>query len=151
MLRTGKAWLIKGRSIRLLAAVLLAVGMAALFSSCSSVSLLSTPSFDISRITAEQKSNGYILKIEAARKIGNVQAWIGQDNWLYITIPDTSVDFDRMNELKNSPLIRNTQIFRYESSVQVTLQLNGNYHDVQVLRYPGDDNIYVVLYQVNTD
>ncbi|MCL5268642.1 MAG: hypothetical protein M1469_11155 [Bacteroidetes bacterium] len=151
MVETAIVWLGKIRPTRFLVAVLIACGMSALFSSCSSVSLLSVPSFDISRIVPEQKSNGYILKIEAVRQIGNVQAWIGEDDWLYITIPDTSIDFNRMNELKKSPLIRSTQIFRYESSVQVTLQLNGKFHDVQVLRYPGDNNIYVVLYQLNTD
>ncbi len=131
----------------LLIAFLLIAG--ALFSSCSSVSLMSVPAYDVSGLVAEQKSNGYVLKIEASKPIGKVAAWIGQDNWLYITIPDTSVDFSKLNELKKSSLVRNTHFFRYESSVQVTLQLNGEFHDLQVLRYPEDKNIYIVLYQSN--
>ena len=134
-----------------LAQVLIAGCLSMLVSSCSSVSLLSTPSFDISNIVPEPKTNGYVLKIEAARKVGRVQAWLGEDNWLYITIPDTSIDLAKLGELKGNPLIRSTQIFRYKNSVQVTLQLNGDFRDVQVLRYPGDNNVYVLLYQQKSD
>lgn len=120
---------------------------AVVFSSCSSVNVMSAPAYDISGLVLEQRSNGYILKIEASRPIGTVEAWIGQNNWLYVTIPDTSVDFSKLSELKKDSLVRDAQFFRYESSIQVTLQLNGKYHDVQVLRYPKDRNIYIVLYK----
>lgn len=108
---------------------------------------MSVPAYDVSGLVPEAKSNGYVLKIEAAKDIGKVEAWIGADNWLYITIPDTSVDFKKLDEVKKSALVRNAHFFRYKSSVQITLQLDGKYHDVQVLRYPRDRNVYVVLYQ----
>ncbi len=128
-----------------------AMGVISIYlSSCSSVSVMSVPEFDITRIVPEPKANGYLLKIEASREVGKVAAWIGQGNWLYITIVDTSIDFKKLDDLKKSPLVRNTRIFRYESSVQVTLQLNGQFRDVQVLRYPGDNNIYIALYRENS-
>ncbi len=119
------------------------------FLSCAAVYTLEPPS--ISRILVEQRSNGYVLKIFAARKIGKVEAWIGNDNWLYITIPDTSIDFSQLDGLENSPLIARTQFFRYTDAAQITLQLKEKVDQVQVLRYPDDDDVYVVLYQFKSN
>ena len=119
--------------------------------SCASIFSSSVPSFNISGITSEPRKNGYIFRIDASHKIGNVEAWIGEDNWLYISIPDTSVNSRQLNELKKCSVVASVKFFRYAGSVQVTLQLKQKFDHVGVLSYPGDNNVYVVLYLFKTD
>ena len=122
-----------------------------LMSSCTAVYTTSESAFNIAGIVAEQKSNGYVLKIEAVKRVGNVEAWIGQDNWLYITIPDTSIDVAQLKGLEKSPVIAKVQLFTYQTAAQITLQLKEKFDHVEVLRYPDDNNVYVVLYQFKSD
>lgn len=119
---------------------------ALLLASCTSLYTNRTGSYRIKGIQAEEKTNGYVFKIKAAENIGKVEAWIGQDNWLYMSIPDTSINAGQLNNLRKCPVVANMQIFRYGSSVQVTLQLRRTFDHVGVLSYPGDHDVYVVLY-----
>ena len=129
----------------------IAAALSVLLVSCASIFSSRTPSFNISGITAEPRTNGYIFRIDASQKIGNVEAWIGEDNWLYISIPDTSVNSGQLNELTKSSVVSRVKFFRYAGSVQVTLQLTQKFDHVGVINYPGDNNVYVVLYQFKTD
>jgi hypothetical protein len=123
----------------------IAAALSVLLVSCASIFTASTPSFDISGITAEPRTNGYVFRIDASQKIGNVEAWVGEDNWLYISIPDTSVDSRQLNELAKCSVVANVKFFRYAGSVQVTLQLKQKFDHVGVLRYPGDDDVYISI------
>lgn len=122
--------------------------MTALFLvSCAEVYTYRNKTYTIAGIQAEEKTNGYVFKIQAAENIGKVEAWIGQDNWLYMSIPDTSVNVRQLDKLRRCPVVSDMQIFRYGSSVQVTLKLNQRFDHVGVLSYPGDFDVYVVLYR----
>lgn len=129
----------------------IAAALSVLLASCASIFSSRTPSFNISGITAEPRTNGYIFRIDASQKIGNVEAWIGEDNWLYISIPDTSVNSRQLNELTTCSIVARVKFFRYAGSVQVTLQLKQKFDHVGVLSYPSDNNVYVVLYLFKTD
>ncbi len=115
------------------------------FASCASV--YTTGSFNISGIYPEKRTNGYILRIEAKEKIGRVEAWFGEDNWLYVSVPDTSVNMGELNKISDCPLVSKMALFRFSGSVQVTLQLKEKFDHVSVLSYPDDNNVYVVLYR----
>jgi hypothetical protein len=124
-----------------------ALGMAVLLSSCSSLYTSRSTSFNISGIFPEKKENGYVLKIAAVQNIGKVEAWIGENNWLYVSIPDTSINTSQLDDLLSCPIVSKMHFFRYAGSVQVTLQLNQQFDHVGVLSYPDEYNTYVVLYQ----
>lgn len=123
------------------------VATAVLLVSCASLYTSGIRTYRITGINAEARTNGYVFKIEAMQKIGKVEAWVGQSNWLYISIPDTSIDATKLSELKKCPVVSKMEFFRYGSSVQVTLQLNEKFDHVGVLSYPDDNNVYVVLYR----
>ncbi len=128
---------------------LIPLAAALLLASCTTLYTNRTGAYTIAGIQAEERTNGYVFKIEAAENIGRVEAWIGQNNWLYMSIPDTSINAGQLDQLRNCPVVANMQVFRYSSSVQVTLQLNKRFDHVGVLKYPGDHNVYVVLYKFN--
>lgn len=118
-----------------------------LLASCATLYTSRTRAFNIAGIQPEERTNGYIFKIEAAQKVGHVEAWVGPDNWLYISIPDTSINAAKLSDLAKCPIVSRVQFFRYSGSVQVTLHLNAKFNHVGVLNYPGDSNVYVVLYK----
>ncbi len=134
---------LKHKGFEITVSVIMTLSLAA----CASLYTSRSSSFNISGIYPEERSNGYILKIEAAEKVGNVEAWIGEDNWLYLSIPDTSINVQQLNDLSKCPIVSRMKFFRYAGSVQVTIQLNQKFDQVGVLNYPGDNNVYVVLYR----
>ncbi len=115
--------------------------------SCATLFTTAAGSYNISGIEAEGRSNGYVFTIEAAGKIGRVEAWMGPGNWLYISIPDTNLDSDRLSNLASCPVVSGMQFFRYHGSVQVTLHMKTKFDHVSVLNYRDDNNVYVVLYK----
>lgn len=121
--------------------------MAVLLTSCAAVYTSSSRPFVVTGIQPEERTNGYIFKIKTAGKIGKVEAWIGPDNWLYMSIPDTNIDAGSLDNLVKCPIVSGMQFFHYRASVQVTLHLNAKFDHVSVLRYKGDENVYVVLYK----
>jgi len=133
-----------------LTVILMVVAMSAFFG-CTAVYTERNSDFDISGIVAEEKENGFVVKIETAKEIGGVEAWIGADNWLYISIPDTDVDLTKFDELKKNHLIEEAEFFHYPGSVQVTLRLKEKMDHLEVLHYPDDRNVYVVLYQFKSE
>ncbi len=72
---------------------------------------------------------------------------MGPGNWLYISIPDTNLDSDRLSNLASCPVVSGMQFFRYHGSVQVTLHMKTKFDHVSVLNYRDDNNVYVVLYK----
>ncbi|MGO9481678.1 MAG: hypothetical protein ACLP05_07855 [Candidatus Kryptoniota bacterium] len=129
------------------AAVLIAAMASFMFAACAAVYTESEASFDVRAITASQRSNGGVVKIIAAKKINNVEAWLGNNNWLYITIPDTSISTLWLNRLKKNLLVEKTEFFRYAEAVQVTLKLREKMDHVEIIRYPDDNNIYIALFE----
>ncbi len=125
-------------------AILLVMGT--MLASCASMFTSRPGTFTVRGIFAEKRTNGYVLKIEAVRQLGKVEAWIGENNWLYMSISDTSINTLQLQDLANCPIVSKLQLFRYTGSVQVTLLLNRRFDHVGVLSYPGEENVYVVLY-----
>ncbi|HUI28631.1 MAG TPA: hypothetical protein VLX91_00340 [Candidatus Acidoferrales bacterium] len=104
--------------------------------------------FDVTGISAETKDNGYVVKLSAVRKIESVEAWIGDDNWLYITIPDTSVDLDQIGRLRKNPIIERMECFFYHASVQICLQLKEKVEQLDIVRYRDENDVYIALYRI---
>ena len=131
-----------------IAVIILATVFVAMFiSSCASLYTESTTSFDRTKITADIKTNGIVVTISTKREIGNVEAWIGDDNWLYITIPDTSIDLDEVNRLEDGPVFSRVLCFRHQDSVQLTFRMKEKVDHLDVVRYPDSKDIYIALYK----
>jgi hypothetical protein len=134
------------RTIHVVVKAAFVLVVAVVLESCATVFTSRSSVFAVSGIFPEKRNNGYVFKIEASRQLGKVEAWIGQDNWLYMSIPDTSINTVQLKDLTDCPVVSKMQLFRYSGSVQVTLLLNAKFDHVGVLSYPGERNVYVVLY-----
>ncbi len=136
-----KRWVITG-----VVCAILCVSM----SSCTTL-YNSSPKYDISGVFEEYRTNGLVFKIVSAKYLKGVEAWLGEDNWLYITIPDSSMKVSQLHSLDGSKAVEKTQFYKHQSSVQVTIKLKQKFDHVDVLRYPDDRNTYVVLYHFKQD
>ena len=136
----------KLKRVAMLTAAVASIAACTLFSACAAIYTMMHPGYDVSAITATKKSNGIVFKITAQRKISDVEAWLGAGQWLYITIPDTSINVSQLNQLEGTQMVVKTEFFRYLQAVQVTLKLREEMDHVEIVRYPDSDDIYVVLY-----
>lgn len=116
-------------------------------SSCATMYTGNEKSFDITQISATEKTNGFVVTISATKKIGNVEAWIGNDNWLYLTIPDTNVNLAQITSLKKNPLFMKIEYFKMNEVVQLSLQMKDKVDQLDVVRYPDDNDVYIALYK----
>jgi len=116
-------------------------------SSCASMYTENEKLYDITKISAAEKENGLVVKISAAKKIGTVEAWIGDDNWLYITIPDTNIDFDQIMELEKNPMFVKMEYFKMNQVIQLSLQMKKKADQLEVVRYPDYNDVYIALYK----
>ncbi len=115
--------------------------------SCTAVMNSFSSNYVVTGIFGEPKANGYLLKIEATGRIKHVEAWIGENKWVYVTIPDTNVDETRLKSLKHDSIVKGIKLFRYKDSVQLSVQLSESFSHVDVVRYPNNNNIYVILFK----
>jgi N-acetylmuramoyl-L-alanine amidase len=82
-----------------------------------------TPTFDITGVGLEEKTNGYLLTIKASRKLEDFDAFRNPDGWLIVTIPDAQADTVALSRFKPQGVVRRLLTFQSPTSVQLTFQL----------------------------
>ncbi len=80
--------------------------------------------FDIIGADLEPYSNGYLLTIKTSRKLGNFEAFIAADGWLYLTVTEALADTIALGRFKTSDAIRRLQVYQYPTSVQLTFKVS---------------------------
>ena len=108
-----------------------------------------TPSsspFDITNVQIEQKLNGYLMTIEAARKLGDVEAWLKPDGWLFVTVTNARADTVTLGKLQPYGAIRRILVFQSPSSVQLTFKVAPDVKHAEVITDPGTNNLLISLH-----
>lgn len=111
----------------------------------SSASPLDSP-FDITNIQIEKKLNGYLMTVEAARKLGDVEAWLKPDGWLFVTITNARADTVNLSKLKPYGAIRRILVFQSPTSVQLTFKVAPDVSHAEVIPDPETNNILISLH-----
>ncbi len=104
------------------------------------------PRFDIYGAGVDQRNNGYLLRFFAWRKIKDYEVWLGQNNWLYITILGASVDISQIKKLAPSKVISKVEIVQYSQSVQISLKLVPKVKHYEVVSGNDSNDILIALY-----
>jgi len=74
------------------------------------------PEFDITGVSVERKSNGYLIIIHALKKFGEVEAWLKPDGWLFVTIANAKADTFALSRTRLFGAIRNLLTFQSPTS-----------------------------------
>ncbi|HEX9614236.1 MAG TPA: N-acetylmuramoyl-L-alanine amidase, partial [Bacteroidota bacterium] len=113
------------------------------------LTVMSAPSslpFDITNVAIESKLNGYLMTIEAARKLGDVEAWLKPDGWLFVTVANAKADTNALAKLKPYGAIRRVLVFQSATSVQLTFKVAPDVVKAEILNEPRTNNLLVALH-----
>lgn len=97
--------------------------------------------FDIPAVRLEEKTNGMLIRIVSTRHIEDIESWLRQDNWLYVTIPDARANLDAINGVSPSGLIRKIVAIQTPTAVQLTFRLSGKIAATEVVRDEGSNDL----------
>ena len=102
--------------------------------------------FDITGLEIEQRLNGYLLTIKSSRKLGDFEAFLKPDGWLFVTIADAVADTVALSRFKPQSVIRQILTFQSPTSVQLTFQLSREVVQVDPSLEKGSNNLLVALH-----
>ncbi len=102
--------------------------------------------FDVYDVVVDKRSNGYLLRVMASKKIADYEVWLGRDNWLHITILNVTVDVSAIKKLRKLELFSNVEIIPYAQSVQISFKLNPKITHYEVIPDKESNDILIALY-----
>ncbi|MBI4429766.1 MAG: N-acetylmuramoyl-L-alanine amidase [Ignavibacteriales bacterium] len=103
------------------------------------------PEFDITGVSIERKSNGYLIIIHALRKFGEVEAWLKPDGWLFVTIANAKADTFALSRTRLFGAIRNLLTFQSPTSVQLTFKVAPDVAQAEVINEPESHDLLIAL------
>jgi hypothetical protein len=106
------------------------------------------PGFDVSGLTIEKRSNGYLVWFTAQRRIHDVEAFVSQSNWLIITIANASIDLNKIKSAKLLGIIQKIEVEKSASAVQISMKLSEKIGKVEVVRDPETNDLFVDLFTI---
>ena len=89
------------------------------------------------------------MTIEAARKLGDVEAWLKPDGWLFVTIANARADTVTLSKLKPYGAIRRILVFQSPTSVQLTFKVAPDVNSAEVINEPGTNNLMISLHTLS--
>jgi len=104
------------------------------------------PKFDITGIGVEEKLNGYLLTIKASRKLGDFNAFLKPDGWLFVTIADAKADTVALSRFKPEGVLRRLLTFQSPTSVQLTFQLSRDVVEIDPFLDEKSNDLLVALH-----
>ena len=104
----------------------------------------STP-YDITRVEMESKANGMVIRIPAAPQFTDVEHWIRQDGWLYVTIAGAKADVAALGRTEPEGLVRKVVAIQSTGSVQLSFKLRSTPEAAELSRDPDNGDILFTL------
>jgi len=101
--------------------------------------------FDITGIVVESRLNGYLMTIEASRKLGNVETWLKPDGWLFVTIEGARADTLAIKRARLTGAVRRAIAYQSPTSVQLTFKVAPDVESAEVAAERTTNNLLVTL------
>ena len=108
-----------------------------------------SPSFDITGLICEQKTNGYLIQIQCSKKLRNCESWLkceGKDTWLSVSIADAKVDSIGIEIIQMPDFVKEFLIFQSRTSAQLTFKLMGKIRVAELIQDNNSNNIFVAVH-----
>ncbi|MGA9116725.1 MAG: N-acetylmuramoyl-L-alanine amidase [Bacteroidota bacterium] len=101
--------------------------------------------FDFATLSFEEKANGMLIRIPAARPLHDLETWLRDDNWLYVTIPGARADVAALNRLSPRGLVRQVVAIQSPGSLQLTFRLASKAASAEVLREESSGHLLISI------
>lgn len=109
-----------------------------------------TPAYDITGLSFEEKSNGYLIRVRCGKKLKDYDSWLrpeGDDTWLYVTLVDARADAPALRAIKPTDFIKQLHVFPSPGSVQLTFRVRGRITATEVIPADESDDILLTLHK----
>ncbi|HAL55821.1 MAG TPA: hypothetical protein DCP63_04925 [Bacteroidetes bacterium] len=103
------------------------------------------PKYDITGLELESRLNGYLLTIKGTRKLGDYEAFLKQDGWLFVTIANAQADTSELKRYKPNGVVRQILTFQSPTAVQLTFRLSQDISRAEPLLEEGTNNLLIAL------
>jgi len=100
----------------------------------------------VADIMGQEKANGAIIQVAMTKLPKNLEAAIGQDNSLYLTLLPAIADTLAVDSLPPSEVYSNVLAIQNPNSVQLVFKLKQNYLSKQIFVDSAQNSILVALY-----
>ncbi len=103
----------------------------------------------ISKVTVEQKSNGYLLRIISPKRINDYESWlkpVDDATWLYITLPNAKADLRALNSNKPGGVVKDLLAYQSPTSLQLTFKLGTKVSNTEVIQSDGNNDLLVAIH-----
>ncbi len=104
-----------------------------------------TPLYEINSVILEPKSNGMLIRIPAPRPMKDLESWLRNDGWFYVTIPDARADTTAIDRTKPIGLVRKIVAIQSPMSVQLTFKLSGTISSTELIQNPVSNDIVITI------
>jgi N-acetylmuramoyl-L-alanine amidase len=103
------------------------------------------PTFDISTLTFEQKSNGTLIHIPSDKVFADYEALLKEDGWLYITIPGAKADVVALRKTKPVVPVNKILVNQFPTSLQLAMKVDGKVTAAEIVRGNETGGVIVLL------
>jgi N-acetylmuramoyl-L-alanine amidase len=107
--------------------------------------------FDIPTIRFEPKSNGMLIRIAATKRLTDVESWLHQNNWLYVTVPEAHADTGTINALSPTGIVQQIIAIQSPTSVQLTFRVSGKIATTELLREESSNDLLLAIRKEGTE
>lgn len=105
----------------------------------------SNTKFDLFDFTIEEKSNGYIFRIKSRKAIQSVSKNLS-GSFLYIRIPNSTIDIERFNTLINNGIIESISSVQSGANADIKLTLKDKIQSHEIVREKRTNDILLLLH-----
>ena len=105
--------------------------------------------FDVTGVTFEEKSNGYLIRILCSKKIPDYESWpkqIGDNTWLYVTLANARANVEAISRIQPTGFVKQILVFQSPTAVQLTFKLKGEVTGTEPLTAENSNDILLAIH-----
>jgi len=106
--------------------------------------------FDIAGLSFEEKSNGYLVRIQCSKRLTDYECWkkpIGNYTWVYMTLSNARADVGTISKIKGNDFVKQVLVFQSPKSVQLTLKIKGEISSTEPMQAEGSNDILLAIHK----
>ena len=94
----------------------------------------------IQLVTFHEKTNGVLIRIVVSNipEIDNIAAWVGQENWFYLTLNEAVFAENVLKSLKAKPPLLEIEGIQNQESVQIGFLMEHYISDFEIFHSPSN-------------
>ncbi len=96
-------------------------------------------------LSMEKLGNGYLVRIVAENNVGEGSAFVGPDNWLIVTIADSTFQLQGVESFQ-SPLVDSVEVTPFRTAVQIAFHMTKEVEKVELIRQKPPNEILISLF-----